>query len=53
MTRDHLLPDANGEVSLPAAPGLGIAMNPDGMREYLVEVEISAKGKVLYRTPQL
>ena len=41
------------EVNLPNAPGLGIAMNPAGMAKYLVDVEISAKGKVLYRTPKL
>jgi L-alanine-DL-glutamate epimerase-like enolase superfamily enzyme len=53
MSETHLLPDANGEVSLPSAPGLGIAMSTEGMRRYLVDVEIAAKGKVLYRTPAL
>jgi L-alanine-DL-glutamate epimerase-like enolase superfamily enzyme len=53
MCETHLLPDANGEVRLPEAPGLGIAMNPAGIASYLVDVEISAKGKVLYRTPAL
>jgi L-alanine-DL-glutamate epimerase-like enolase superfamily enzyme len=53
MTEDHLLPDANGEVTLSSAPGLGITMNPQGMRKYLVDVEIAAKGAVLYRTPPL
>lgn len=53
MSETHLVPDANGEVMVPAAPGLGIAMSLDGMAKYLVEVEIAAKGKVLYRTPTL
>ena len=53
MTATHLTPDANGEVSVPRAPGLGIDMNIEGMRQYLVEAEVSAKGKVLYRTPRL
>jgi L-alanine-DL-glutamate epimerase-like enolase superfamily enzyme len=53
MSETHLTPDANGEVTLPTTPGLGIVMNPDGMRKYLVEAEISAKGKLLYRTPTL
>ena len=35
------------------APGLGITMNTAGMAKYLVDVEIAAKGKVLYRTPKL
>ncbi|UVK43870.1 mandelate racemase/muconate lactonizing enzyme family protein [Mesorhizobium sp. AR07] len=53
MSETHLLPNANGEVVLPAAPGLGITMNPGGMAAYVVDVEISVKGKVLYRTPSL
>ena len=53
MSATHLAPDGNGEVVLPSAPGLGIEMNPAGMARYLVDVEISAKGKLLYRTPAL
>jgi L-alanine-DL-glutamate epimerase-like enolase superfamily enzyme len=52
MTATHLLPDGNGEISVPAAPGLGIAMNMDGIRAYLVETEIAVKGTVIYRTPR-
>lgn len=53
MTETHLVPDGNGEVSLPASPGLGITMSQSGMTKYLVDVEISARGKLLYRTPTL
>jgi L-alanine-DL-glutamate epimerase-like enolase superfamily enzyme len=53
MTETHLTHDANGEVSVPEAPGLGIAVDTKGMAKYLVDVEISAKGKLLYRTPKL
>jgi len=53
MCETHLTPDANGEVNVPAAPGLGITMSTEGMRRYLVDAEISVKGKVLYRTPKL
>lgn len=53
MSETHLAPDANGEVMVPARPGLGIAMNLEGMAKYLVDVEVAAKGKVLYRTPEL
>jgi len=49
----HILPDANGEILLPDTPGLGVAGNPEGMREYLVDVEIRAKGQLLYQTPVL
>jgi L-alanine-DL-glutamate epimerase-like enolase superfamily enzyme len=51
MSETHLEPDANGEVRLPDAPGLGIAMSRSGIRTYLVDVEIRAKGMLLYRTP--
>lgn len=53
MTETHLAPDAIGEVSPPSAPGHGVAMSLSGMARYLVEVEISVKGKTLYRTPKL
>lgn len=53
MSETHLTPDANGEVSVPASPGLGIAMSKKGIAKYLVETELSVKGKVLYRTPGL
>ena len=49
----HILPDHNGEIVLPDSPGLGIAGNPEGMRGYLVDVEIRVKGRVLYQTPAL
>ena len=53
MSETHLTPDANGEVNLPSTPGLGITMSRDGIRKCIVDVEISAKGKLLYRTPDL
>jgi L-alanine-DL-glutamate epimerase-like enolase superfamily enzyme len=53
MCETHLTPDANGEVTVPSTPGLGITMNPAGIKNYLVDAEISVKGKVLYRTPTL
>jgi L-alanine-DL-glutamate epimerase-like enolase superfamily enzyme len=53
MTETHLLPNANGEIVLPDAPGLGITMSKDGITRYLVDVVISAKGRDLYRAPRL
>lgn len=53
LTRDHLEPDANGEVSLPDAPGLGIEPDPATVRRYLVDTEIIVGGKVLYRMPEI
>ena len=46
-------PDANGEVNVPEAPGLGITMSMAGMRRYLVDAEITVNGQVLYRSPKI
>lgn len=51
LSDTKLLPDANGEIVLPDAPGLGVAASPEGMRPYLVDVEIRVRGTTLYRTP--
>jgi len=53
LTADHLLPDANGQICAPGAPGLGLAPNVETIKQYLVDVEIHAKGRLLYRTPPL
>jgi L-alanine-DL-glutamate epimerase-like enolase superfamily enzyme len=53
MSETHLTPDANGEVNVPAAPGLGVTMSAEGMKKYLVEVEIIVKGKTLYQSPKM
>lgn len=53
LADSQILPDANGEIMLPDGPGLGIAASPEGMRPYLVDVEIRAKGRTLYTTPTL
>ena len=46
ISRDH-----NGEVSAPDAPGLGVQVNLDTVRRYLVNAEISVGNRVVYRTP--
>lgn len=51
LTRNRLLPDADGQISAPGAPGLGMTINIDTLRQYLVEVEITVQGRALYRTP--
>lgn len=53
LTREHLLPDENGQIALPARPGLGITPDIAAARKYLVDVEIKVSGEVLYRTPEL
>jgi len=53
MTQNHITPDADGCLSAPDAPGLGIEPNLDGIKAYLVDAEIRIGGKMLYRTPPL
>ncbi|MBC8074710.1 MAG: mandelate racemase/muconate lactonizing enzyme family protein, partial [Chloroflexales bacterium] len=53
LTRSHLALDANGEISVPDAPGLGIEPDVAAIANYLVDVEIKVGGRLLYRTPAL
>lgn len=53
MTQEHILPDANGQINLPEAPGLGLLPDLEAAQPYLLDVEIAVGGKVLYRTPEL
>lgn len=53
LTREHLEPDASGEITLPDAPGIGIEPDPVAIRKYLVDTEIIVDGKVLYQTPEI
>jgi len=53
FTRTRIARDSNGEVRAPEAPGLGIEIDPEGLRQYLLDVEIKVRGKVLYRTPSI
>jgi L-alanine-DL-glutamate epimerase-like enolase superfamily enzyme len=53
MCANHILPDQNGEVHVPHAPGLGIDVDTARIREFLVDVEITVNGNTLYRTPAI
>jgi len=53
LTTNHLQPDQNGEIHVPDAPGLGMAVNIAGLSQYLVDVEIVVRGTTLYKTPNL
>ena len=50
FTANHLDRDKEGYVSVPDAPGLGIAIDAQGARQYLVDVEIKAKGRILFHS---
>jgi L-alanine-DL-glutamate epimerase-like enolase superfamily enzyme len=53
ITANHLNPNANGEIMLPEAPGLGMEVNLPALGRYLVDAEIKIGGKTLYATPAL
>lgn len=53
LTHEHMLPDELGQIRLPEAPGLGLTPNIEAISNYLMDVEIRVKGKLLYRTPKL
>jgi len=53
MTANHLKPDANGEITAPDAPGLGIAVSAAGARKYLQDVDIRVNGRQLFATADL
>ncbi len=51
LSVNHLLPDANGEIRAPDAPGLGIEVDLAGLAPYLRTVEIRVDGTTLFRSP--
>jgi L-alanine-DL-glutamate epimerase-like enolase superfamily enzyme len=53
LTRERILPDTYGQIRLPEAPGLGITPDIEALGKYLVDVEIRAKGAIIYQTPDL
>jgi L-alanine-DL-glutamate epimerase-like enolase superfamily enzyme len=48
MTLNHIKPDAKGEIIIPDAPGFGIEINPDALRQYAVDVEIKVGGRQVF-----
>ncbi|MGB3329597.1 MAG: mandelate racemase/muconate lactonizing enzyme family protein [Thermomicrobiales bacterium] len=53
VTSTHIERDADGLIHVPEAPGLGMTLDLEAARPYLVETEIRVRGQVLYRTPEL
>ena len=53
VTSTPLVRDGNGEIRAPEAPGLGIEVDLEALRPYLVDTEIKVGGEVLYRTPAI
>jgi L-alanine-DL-glutamate epimerase-like enolase superfamily enzyme len=50
ITRTHLLPDRNGEIQVPDAPGLGLEVDRRALTKYLRPVEIRVSGETLFRS---
>jgi L-alanine-DL-glutamate epimerase-like enolase superfamily enzyme len=48
LTVNHLERDADGEIAVPEAPGLGIDINPQALEIYRVDVELKANGLTLF-----
>jgi L-alanine-DL-glutamate epimerase-like enolase superfamily enzyme len=53
VTVEALRPDEVGLLTAPSAPGLGMDVDVAAAVSYLVDVELTVGGKVLYRTPGL
>lgn len=53
ITKEKILPNAAGFIEVPQGPGLGISIDKGKLQQYLVEMDITVKGKRLYRTPVL
>ncbi|MDW6023563.1 mandelate racemase/muconate lactonizing enzyme family protein [Mesorhizobium sp. BAC0120] len=51
LTLDHIVPDENGEINAPDAPGLGIEVDPAALAKYRVDVEITIGGRTVFATP--
>lgn len=52
LSTTHILPDANGEIRAPDAPGLGIDVDLDGLAPYLRSVEITIDDELVYASPR-
>lgn len=50
ITTTHLLPDGNGEIRLPDAPGLGLDIDRPALSGYQQPVDIRIGGQTLYRS---
>jgi L-alanine-DL-glutamate epimerase-like enolase superfamily enzyme len=53
ITKNRIERDKNGQIWAPDAPGLGIEVDVEALKPYLVDVDIKVGGKTLYKTPAL
>lgn len=53
ISKEKILPDADGYIHAPDAAGLGISVNTGALKKYLVDVEIKVRGKTIFYSPDL
>ena len=53
LTTNRIELDKNGMISAPDAPGMGIEINTQTVKRYLVDATIECAGKILYKTPKV
>ena len=53
ITKNTIGRDKNGQVKAPDAPGLGMEIDVEALKPYLVDVSMKVGGKTLYETPRL
>jgi len=53
ISKEKILPDNHGYINVPQQPGLGIQVDTEACKKYLVDVAIKVKGKNVYYTPEL
>lgn len=51
LTSTHIVPDVNGEIAAPDAPGLGVQIDQRALKAYALDVEIKVGGKVIFAPP--
>lgn len=51
ITVNRIAINANGEVHVPDAPGLGVTVDTEALKKYQVDVEIHLEGKKFYNSP--
>ena len=53
ITEEKILPDSNGMIHIPDKPGLGLSVDTEKLKPYLVDVEIKIKGNSIFKTISL
>ncbi|WP_372933379.1 mandelate racemase/muconate lactonizing enzyme family protein [Mariniphaga sediminis] len=53
ITKTSILPDENGYINVPDKPGLGVEIDTQSVKKYLIDTEIKIGGKRVYITPDI